>query len=342
MNTKLNCSMDLHSNNTVILAADDDGNVRLKKRVSNDLHDVLDALRPFGRDISAVAIESTYNWYWLADGLEDNGYEVRLVNTAAVRSYSGDKYTDDVDDAAFLCELQAMNRLPTGYVYPRETRPVRDVLRRRSLFVRHRTAQILSLQGLFARETGKKWTLDRIIKCEPALLKNILNSDSNLAVAGFQVETCDHLTQQIRQIEKHVLGKVKLTPEFKRLRTIPGIGPILALVIMLETGDVSRFKRCGNFVSYCRCAPSERRSNDKKKGRNNTKNGNSYLSWAFLEAAAHSLGYCKSARKYYDRKMRRTKTGAIAMKSTAAKLCKAAYFVMRDGIDFDESKCFGI
>jgi transposase len=339
--TKLHCAMDLHSNNVVVVVTDHEGKVLLKKRVSNDLSEVLRLLKPFGLNIPAVAIESTYNWYWLADGLEDQGYEVRLVNTVAVKSYSGDKYTDDVDDALFLCELQAMNRLPTGYVYPRETRSIRDMLRRRSLFVRHRTALILSLQGLFARQTGRKYSLATIIKLENQRVLDLLKDHASVQTAKFQAETCAYLTNQIKQIERFVLKQVDLRPEFQKLRTIPGIGPILGLTIMLETGDISRFRKCGNFVSYCRCAPSRRMSNEKTKGRNNTKNGNPYLSWAFIEAAARSLGNCASARTYYDRKMRRTKIGAVAMKSTAAKLCKAAFFIMRDAIDFDESKAFG-
>lgn len=341
MEPKLYCAMDLHSNNVVIVVTDGSGKELLDTRVGNDLAVILERIEPFRPFLSSIAVESTYNWYWLVDGLKDHGYAVDLVNTGAVRSYSGTKHTDDSDDARFLCDLQAMDRLPTGYVYPPKERAMRDMLRRRSLFVRHRTSQKLSLQGLFARKTGKKHGFQKIAGYNEDLLLALLSDQASVEIAKLQCETCNHLSLQISEIERLALSNLKLKPEFSGLRTIPGIGVILGLAIMLETGDVSRFQKCGNFVSYCRCAPSKRISNAKIKGKNNTKNGNPYLSWAFIEGASHAIVHCSEARKYYDRKLRKSQNTSVAMKSVAAKLAKAAYFVMRDGQEFLVEKAFG-
>lgn len=341
MSTRLYCSMDLHSNNVVIVVTDESSKMLINKKVRNNLPSILEILEHFRPYLTSIAIESTYNWYWLADGLEDNGYSVCLVNTAAVKAYNGNKHTDDTDDARFLCDLQAMDRLPTGYIYPRQDRAIRDMLRRRSLYVKQRTAQMLSTQNLFARQTGKTHSFRKILEYEDDTLYQLLAYDANVITTKLQCETRDHLTKQIRDIEKVILGHIRPRPGFTNLQTIPGVGPILGITIMLETGNISRFHKCGNYVSYCRCAPSKRMSNNKPKGKNNTRNGNPYLSWAFIEAAAHAIGCCPRARKYYDRKLRRTQITAVAMKSVAAKLSKAAFFVMANNQEFMLEKAFG-
>lgn len=102
------------------------------------------------------AVESTFNWYWLVDGLQEAGYDVRLVNTAAVKQYDGLKHSGDFSDARHLAHLLRLGILPTGYIYPREARAVRDLLRKRSQLVRQRTTQILSMQNLLARNLGQQ------------------------------------------------------------------------------------------------------------------------------------------------------------------------------------------
>jgi transposase len=143
----------------------------------------------------------------------------------------------------------------------------------------------------------------------------------------------------IRNIERTVKAQLKLKQEFVMLLTIPGIGDILGLTIMLEVGDINRFEKVGNYSSYCRCVKSERRSNDKKKGEGNRKNGNKYLAWAYVEAANFCKRFCPQAQKYYQRKAAKTKN-VIAMKALSNKLARASYYVMRDKIPFEIDKLF--
>ncbi len=121
--------------------------------------------------------------------------------------------------------------------------------------------------------------------------------------------------------------------------SIGGIGEILALTIMLETGDIERFKKVGHFTSYCRCVGSEKLSNGKKKGQGNTKNGNKYLSWAFVEAANFAVRFNDQAKRYYQRKTVK-RNQVIAIKAVAHKLARASYYVMRDHVPFDSDKLF--
>ena len=133
---KLYVGIDLHSNNSVLVVLDENDKVIYSKRLPNDAQVILGVLAMYKEQIEAVAVESTYNWYWLVDGLLDAGVDVRLVNTAAIPQYAGLKHGNDHTDARHLAHLLRLNLLPEGYIYPREQRGVRDLLRRRFLLVR--------------------------------------------------------------------------------------------------------------------------------------------------------------------------------------------------------------
>jgi transposase len=128
-------------------------------------------------------------------------------------------------------------------------------------------------------------------------------------------------------------------PEYALLTSVPGIGRILATIILLETGPIDRFCAVGNFASYARCVDSQRMSNGKKKGEGNTKNGNKYLAWAFVEAANFALRFCSEAKRFYERKKARTNT-AVAIKALAHKLARACYHILKERKPFDATRCF--
>ena len=143
------------------------------------------------------------------------------------------------------------------------------------------------------------------------------------------------LKQQIHRFEKIIREKVKLSETYNDLLTVPGIGHVLAMTIMLEVGDIGRFAKVGNFISYCRCAPTQRLSNGKSKGNGNRKNGNRYLSWAFSEAAHMARRHNARFRSYYDRKAAQTNT-MVAAKALSNKLARICYYIMRDQVPFNE------
>jgi len=154
---KLMAGMDLHSNNIVVGIVDSDGKRVAQQKLDCDLKKVLKFLKPFKQRLESMAVESTFNWYWLVDGLKANRYPIVLANPAKIAQYTGLKHADDTSDAFFLAELQRLRILPTGYIYDAELRPVRDLLRRRMNLVQQRTALMLSFKSLFARTTEKRW-----------------------------------------------------------------------------------------------------------------------------------------------------------------------------------------
>lgn len=336
----LYCGVDLHSNNAMYVVTDKSDKVVYKKRLPNQLPLILKSLDPFKKHLVTVAVESTYNWYWLVDGLMEQKYPVVLANPAAIDQYDGLKTANDFTDAAFLAHLARLDILPTGYIYPKEDRPVRDILRRRTLLVHQRTTMMLSLQNMFMRQAAYNMPCHKICGLTSEQHIGILGDNEYLLlVAEAQTGLVHELSKNIIQFEKKILTHAELKPEFELLLTAPGIGKILGLTIMLETGTIDRFKKVGNFTSYCRCVRAQKESNNKKKGNNNNKNGNPYLSWAFVEVVHHAIRVCPQAKKYYDRKKSKRNV-ALATKSLAAKWCKGAYYVMKRQEPFDLTRVF--
>ncbi len=336
---KLYCGIDLHSNNSVIVILDEADKVIYQKKLNNDLEIILQQLSVFADDIVAIAIESTFNWYWLVDGLQAAGYQVKLVNTAAVQTYSGLKFTDDKHDARWLAHLLRLNILPTGYIYPKEERAVRDLLRKRSQLVQQSTTNILSAQNILTRNAAPSLSVYSLKKLQDEQV-TALSDDANIVLAlksNIIVIRC--LQTAIKEIEVCVLNQIRLRQEFQQLLSVSGIGPILGLTIMLESGDMNRFAKVGNYASYCRCVKSERLSNGKKKGENNRKNGNKYLAWAFVEAANFAVRYNDKIKAFYQKKKAKT-NGIIAIKAVAHKLARACYHIIKNRVPFEVNKAF--
>ena len=336
---KLYGGIDLHANNSVVAILDEQDHQVYQKRLRNDLEEILLQLAPYQTELEGLVVESTYNWYWLVDGLMEAGYHVHLANTAAIQQYSGLKYTDDQTDARWLAHMLRIGVLKEGYIYPKAERAVRDLLRKRSQLVRQKTANLLSIQNLVTRNTGTALSGNRIKQLTPDEVTELLpNADLALAVqSNLTVMHC--LEAQIRNIERAVMKRIKLKPAFQPLLTVSGIGQTLGLTIMLETGEIGRFASVGHFASYCRCVASKRISNGKRKGQGNPKNGNKYLAWAFVEAAHFAIRFNPQIRQFYQRKQAKTKE-IVALKAVAHKLARACYYILRDQVPFEVSKAF--
>jgi transposase len=336
---KVYAGIDLHSNNNFIGLVDENNKRLFSKKLPNDFDKINGALRTYKDAIKGVVVESTYNWYWLVDALQEQSYPVELANPCAIQQYSGLKYTDDTDDAFWLADMRRLGILPTGYIYPKEERSVRDLLRRRMMFVRHRAAYKNSLTGMIARHTGKKIGSGKLYGFSEEDLSKILKDEVLIQMAQHFQVGIRNTDDIIQKIEKEVLGRTKVKSEYDLLQTIPGVGTILTLTIMLEVGDIKRFADVRKYSSYCRCVKSERRSNGKKKGENNRKNGNRYLAWAYMEAAHFTIAHCPQAKSFYDRKKRKAHE-FVALKAVSNKLAKASYYIMRDHVPYDVNKCF--
>jgi transposase len=332
---------DLHSNNNFLVVSNEGDEVVLKRKLPNVLSVVLQALEPFRGQLVGIVVESTYNWYWLVDGLREANWRVHLAHPAGNEQYSGLKYTNDWSDAQWLAQLLRLGLLKEGTIYPKAERALRDLLRERGRLVQERSGHVISLEGLVSRVTGHKPSADEVRQLEAAELEKIgLTEPLVREAVAARLAVLKSLNEQIHRLEKQVHQQLQSNAGYERLQTVWGVGKTLSRTILLETGPVGRFAQEGNFLSYCRMVESQRLSNSKKKGENNRKCGNRYLCWAFMEAAHFAARYHPEARAFVDHKSAGRRR-VLGLKALASKLCRASYFVMRDGVEFDPKRLFG-
>lgn len=331
--------IDLHSNNSVVTVTDEEDRVVAEKRMPNELPKILALLAPWQDELVGVVVESTYNWYWLVDGLKAAGFKVHLANTSAIKKYEGLKHSGDEADARYLAHLLRLGILPTGTILEPQERATRDLARKRMQLVRSRTTHILAVENITARQYGARISSAQVQRLtEDAIDQMEMPEDVALAVKA-NVTVIQALSAQIELIERRLQERVKVRPDYALLTSVPGIGRILATTILLETGPIDRFASVGHFASYARCVDSQRISNGKKKGEGNTKNGNKYLAWAFVEAAHFALRYCAQAKRFYERKKSKT-NNAVATKALAHKLARASFHVLKERQPFEMTRCF--
>lgn len=333
------CGIDLHSNNSVMMITDETDRVAYSKRLPNDLPQILAALEPHRAELSGVVVESTFNWYWLVDGLQEAGHRVHLANTTAIKQYDGLKHRGDESDARQLAHLLRLGLLPQGHIMPKAARAVRDLARKRMQLVQQRTSQILSIESSLSRHTGGRIKSDAIKRLREADLHELKLGDMQTLGLKAHVAVMQALQVQIDSLETVLAKHCRAEPGYRLLKTVDGIGEILATVILLETGDIERFADVGNYASYCRCVGSAHMSNDKKKGEGNTKNGNRYLAWAFVEAANFAVRYCEAARRFYQKKKAK-RNSTVAIKAVAHKLARACYHMLKSNTEFSVERCF--
>jgi len=212
---KLYGGIDLHSNNSVFSIKDEAGDVMIRRKLPNNIDTILLFLTPFKQQLTGLVVESTFNWYWLVDGLQEAHYIVHLANTAAIQQYSGLKYADDNSDADWLAEMLRLDVLPEGYIYPKEQRTVRDLMRKRMQLVQQSTKNLLSIQGLYVRHLNYKMSNNKIKQLTQEEIKTHFPSanTAQAVICNFTVMKC--LKEQIKQLEKVILTQVRLAPDFQ-------------------------------------------------------------------------------------------------------------------------------
>jgi transposase len=333
--------IDLHSNNLTLAIMDETGKRILKKKLINDSGVVLATFEPYRNELVGIVVESTYNWYWLVDELMEHGYQVHLSHPSGNKQYSGLKHRDDEHDAFWLCDLLRLKTLKEGYIYPREQRPVRDLARKRLHLNRLKTSLTLSLKAILARNFRISIKAEKLRDQSVQWLIGQIPPEQNIVLAVQASKACiDFLNTQVHEIETSLLQQLKGKTLFVKLLTLPGVGKILGWTIQLETGPISRFAEVGHYASYCRKVQSRWSSNDRYKGHGNEKNGNPYLAWAYSEAAEEARRFYPACRTFYNRKLNQT-NAAVAHNALAHKLARAAYYIMRDNVPYDEKKMFG-
>jgi transposase len=295
----------------------------------------LKAIAPYRQDL-VVAVECMFTWYWLADLCAREGLTFVLGHAQYMKAIHGGKAKNDRLDAQKIAVLLRGGMLPQAYAYPAMMRATRDLLRRRLRLVRQR-AELLT----HVRQTNSQYNL-------PALGKPLKSRAQREGVAqrfgdpavqkSIEVDLAliDYHDGLIRDLERHIMTAAhQHNPEtLERLRSVPGIGPILSLVLLYEIHDIHRFPRVQDFVSYCRVVKCAHESGGKRHGTSGHNIGNVHLKWAFSEAAVLFLVDNPQGQRYYRRLENKHGPGK-ALTVLAHKLARAVYFLLKRQTTFE-------
>lgn len=359
---------DLHQDNVVVHVCRNEfsnGSIRSKTILSKKFSIVgpeaiaayFKALEPycFNQPHTAI-VESTYNWYWMADGFESRGWNLRLADPSTV-SRANIKYADDYTDAAYLVECLRTGSLRTTWVMPKDDRAIRDLARYRMTLVEDRARLKTIIVNMITNHLSIKLTSDKLIREIDKSVETAIESPSEEVAQQVLATYFDHrlvrikvgsllnrirfLATEIGQLDQELLSLLKPNLYSKSLQTIKGCGFVTSMIIALEIGEIERFNTHKDFVSYCRLTPTSKLSNGKSKGVGNAKNGNAYLSWAFTELANLVVRFNPEAKRYYDRLFNRSRLRVKAIRSVAAKMARAIFMMLKHGETFDLKRCFG-
>ena len=336
------CGVDLHARSMYLCILDPDGRTVLHRDRPAHGAAFLDAIEPFKEDL-VVGVECMFAWYWLADLCHDNDIAFVLGHALYMKAIHGGKAKNDRIDADKLARLLYGGNFPLAYPYPAQMRATRDLMRRRNFFMRHRARLLAHIQNTchqynlpqfnqnLAYRSHRANVPEHFAGVDPAV-RRMVELDLNMV---------DQLDEQLRGLELHLqrTAKIDNADEFYRLRSVPGIGQILALILLYEIHDIHRFESVGQFLSYCRLVRCRKESAGKTKGTGGNKFGNAHLKWAFSEATTLLMRESDQAKRFVERKARKSNK-AKAMSMLSAKIGRAVYYMLKNQQAFDTNRFF--
>jgi len=320
--------IDLHSSNSYCGIIDKADKWVAHRRLPNKIEEIKGFFDSYKEDLEGIVIESTYNGYWVMDGLMEAGYKVKLGNPSRMGDYDGLKNSNDKTDTMWLAKMLRLGILPESYIYPKKDRPMRDLLRRRTLFISARSKILNSMGHQFQTWLCAKIGKKHLVELTEDQLYSLFNEKSLCLSVSSGIEIIKTIDKQVKKIEKELYLHLKETEMVKRLRILPGIDRILAMTVALEVGTIARFRSVKNYLSYCRLVEAKKISNKKKKGNGNRKCGNGILRWAYAEAAVHALKRERVNKYYYRLKKKKGSPKAFAI--IASKIARVSYKIMTD------------
>ncbi len=329
------CGIDLHARTMYVCVLDEGGEVVLHRNMRATPEALLSCLAPY-RDDLVVGVECIFTWYWLADLCAAEEIPFVLGHALSMKAIHGAKAKNDRIDAYKIAKLLAGGTFPQAYAYPAKMRATRDLLRRRLHLVRKRgqllahirntthQANLPEITAAIAYKSNREGLADAFV--DPSVHKSI---EIDLALV-------DHYDVLLRELELFLVRQVKQhdASTFQLLRSVPGIGKILALTILYEVQDIARFPRVQDFASYSRLIKCAAESAGKRSGTSGAKIGNVHLKWAFSEAAVLFLRNNEPGKKLHARLERKHGKGK-ALSILAHKLGRCTYFVLRRKTAFD-------
>ena len=336
---ELYCGVDLHTRRMYLCILDREGNKRLHRNVRAKPRDFLNAVKTF-RDDLVVGAECMFTWYWLADLCLDENINFILGHALYMKAIHGGKKKDDKIDSEKIARLMRGGTFPLSYVYPREMRATRDLLRRRTFLMRRRSELLAHVQMV-----NHQYNLDHFEKqLQYASNRDVLDrfeQDSTRQNVEADLQMIGHYDQLLKQLESNLLRQAQLQDPQARflLQTIPGVGNLLSLVLLYEIHTIDRFPSVGDFLSYARLVTPKHTSDGKVTGHGGAKIGNPHLKWAFSEAVLMMMRHCEDAQPFLARKEKKHGK-ARAMTMLARKIARAVYQMLKRKEAFDAVKFF--
>lgn len=333
--------IDLHARQMYVCVIDADGQTLLHRNMPTDAVHLQQALQPFASDL-VLAVECVFSWYWIADFCAEHAIEFVLGHALYMKAIHGAKSKNDKIDSKKIATMLRGGLLPMAYVYPKHMRSTRDLLRRRQYFMHHHSELLTHIQN-----TNTQYNLTPI----PKRLHYAANridiqhrfSDTSIRTSiEADLHLLDHFHRIILDIEAQVKRQAKHhdPKALYLLRTVPGIGPILSLLILYEIHHIGRFPQVGNFISYARLVKCPHESAGKRVKGGHNKIGNAHLKWAFSEAAVLFLRGNEPAKRLHQRLVSRYGK-AKALSLIAKKLATTVYFMLKRSEPFDPVRFFG-
>jgi len=333
------CGVDLHARSLYVNVLDNAGTTRLEQDLPASPDAFLDTVKPYRAGL-VVGCECMFAWYWLADLCERERIPFVLGHALAMKAIHGGKAKNDRLDARKIAGLLKGGFFPMAHLYPKAKRDTRDLLRRRSFFVRQRAQLIAHVQNTNAQYNlppfDKKLTYKG--NRSAAIADRFEHPSTKLSITA-DLALVENYDTQIAALENHLVKSARIDDPatFAFLRTVPGIGPILGLVMLYEIDAIDRFAEVGNFLSYARLVTCTHESAGKVKGVGGRKIGNAHLKWAFAEAASLMLRSFPAAKSWMLRQSK--KRGAKkAHAILEAKIGRAVYHLWRKQVAFDAAK----
>jgi len=329
------CGIDLHARAMYVCILDQTGTKLVHKNLPTTPEAFLRIIAPYREDL-VVGVECIFTWYWLADLCEREGIAFVLGHALYMKAIHGGKAKNDKIDAHKIAVLLRGGMLPQAYVYPAEMRATRDLLRRRCHLVRKRAELLAHIQNTNSQynlpEIGKKLAY----KANREGVEEHFPDPSVRKTIEVDVSLIDHYDKVLGEVELYITRSAKAhdVQTFSRLQSVPGIGQILALVILYEIQDITRFPRVQDFVSYCRLVKCAKESGGKRLGTSGKKIGNVHLRWAFAEAAVLFLRQNQPGKEHFAKLERKHGKGK-ALTVLAHKLARAVYYMLSRKQAFD-------
>ncbi len=335
------CGIDLHTKMMYLCIINEKNQIVLHKNIKTKPDIFMQNIQPFLPHI-VVGVECIFTWYWIADLCKENDIDFALGHALYMKAIHGGKAKNDKIDSRKIAGLLKSGMFPLAYVYPKDMRSTRDLLRRRNHFMRKRAELLAHIVN-----TGSQYNME-----EPFGRIRRRNHREGLAERFDDPDVRKSITADIEMLDAYdsVIGSMEYEIQknaqhhdpvaYALLRTLPGIGEILSLVILYEIGDIARFPKVQDFASYARLVKTKRESAGKLYGTAGGKIGNAHLKWAFSEAAKLFTRWNEPAKSYKEKLSRKHSKGK-ALSIIAHKLGRAVYYMLKNKQPFDQKRLLG-